>query len=244
MNATQRKTKAVLLAGGLGTRLRPLTNTVPKCLVEIAGRPLLDYWFQALRAAGITDVLVNNHHLPDAVRAFLDAKRAEGFNAVEAYEPTLLGSAGTVAHNRAWADGADDVLIIYADNLSSLDLSTFMASHRAHGLPMTMLLFHAPNPKACGIAEVDVTGRIVDFVEKPAEPKSDLANAGVYAVTADAWREMADAKAFDLGFDVLPKFVGRMQGHVHEGYHRDIGNLDALEAARAAAPRVFAGRFN
>ena len=234
MSETQRKTKAVLLAGGLGTRLRPLTNTVPKCLVEIAGRPLLDYWFQALREAGITDVLVNNHHLPDAVRAFLDAKKREGFNAVEAYEPVLLGSAGTVAHNRAWADDADDVLIIYADNLSSLDLAAFMKSHRAHGLLMTMLLFHAPNPKACGIAEVDGTGRIVDFVEKPAEPKSDLANAGVYAVTADAWREMADAKAFDLGFDVLPKFVGRMQGHVH----------DALEAARADAPRVFAQRFN
>lgn len=244
MNAAQRRTKAVLLAGGLGTRLRPLTHTVPKCLVEIAGRPLLDYWFQALREAGITDVLVNNHHLPEAVRAFLDAKTHEGFNAVEAYEPVLLGSAGTVAHNRSWADDADDVLIIYADNLSSLDVKAFMASHRAHGLPMTMLLFHAPNPKACGIAEVDATGRIVDFVEKPAEPKSDLANAGVHAVTADAWREMADAKAFDLGFDVLPKFVGRMQGHVHEGYHRDIGNLDALEAARADAPHVFAQRFN
>ena len=234
----------MLLAGGLGTRLRPLTDTVPKCLVEIAGRPLLDYWFQALREAGITDVLVNNHHLPDAVRGFLDAKRAEGFHTSEAYEPVLLGSAGTVSHNRAWADDADDVLIIYADNLSSLDVKAFMASHRAHGLPMTMLLFHAPNPKACGIAEVDTTGRIVDFVEKPAQPKSDLANAGVYAVTAAAWREMADAKAFDLGFDVLPKFVGRMQGHVHEGYHRDIGNLDALEAARADAPRVFAQRFN
>jgi mannose-1-phosphate guanylyltransferase len=233
-----------LLAGGLGTRLRPLTNTVPKCLVDIAGRPLLDYWFQALRDAGITDVLVNNHHLPDAVRAFLAAKKREGFNAAEAYEPVLLGSAGTLAHNRAWADDADDVLIVYADNLSSLDVRAFMAAHRAHGLPMTMLLFHAPNPKACGIAEVDATGRIVDFVEKPAEPKSDLANAGVYAVTAEAWREMADAKAFDLGFDVLPKFVGRMQGHVHEGYHRDIGNLEALEAARADAPRVFAQRFN
>lgn len=237
---TKMTTKAVLLAGGLGTRLRPLTNTVPKCLVDIAGRPLLDYWFQALRAAGIHDVLVNNHHLPDAVRAFLADKRREGFNAVEAYEPVLLGSAGTVAHNRAWGDDADDVLIIYADNLSSLDLRAFMAAHREHGLPMTMLLFHAPNPRACGIAETDATGRIVHFVEKPAEPHSDLANAGVYAVTADAWREMADARAFDLGFDVLPKFVGRMQGYVHEGYHRDIGTLEALEAARADAPRAFA----
>lgn len=239
-----RRTKAVLLAGGLGTRLRPLTDTVPKCLVEIADRPLLDYWFEALQRTGVHDVLVNTHHLPEAVRGFLADKHSAGFNVFEAYEPVLLGSAGTVTHNRAWADDADDVLIIYADNLSDLDLASFLATHQAHGLPMTMLLFHAPNPRACGIAEVDATGRIVDFVEKPAEPKSDLANAGVYAVSADAWREMADAKAFDLGFDVLPKFVGRIQGHVHEGYHRDIGNLDALQAARADAPRVFAQRFN
>jgi mannose-1-phosphate guanylyltransferase len=236
---SSRKTKAVLLAGGLGTRLRPLTHTVPKCLVEIAGRPLLDYWFDALKRAGITDILINNHHLPDAVRAYLADKNRQGFHAEEAYEPVLLGSAGTVAANRAWGDDADDVLIVYADNLSDLDIPAFLATHRAHGLPLTMLLFHAPNPRACGIAEVDGSGRIVGFEEKPAEPKSDLANAGVYAVTAEAWREMADLKAFDLGFDVLPKFVGRMQGHVHEGYHRDIGNLEALQAAREAAPKVF-----
>jgi mannose-1-phosphate guanylyltransferase len=237
--AVARRTKALLLAGGLGTRLRPLTNTVPKCLVEIAGRPLLDYWFDALKAAGITDILINNHHLPDAVRAYLAEKNRQGFHAAEAYEPVLLGSAGTVTVNRAFGDDADDILVVYADNLSDLDVPAFLATHREHGLPLTMLLFHAPNPRACGIAEVDGSGRIVGFEEKPAVPKSDLANAGVYAVTADAWREMADLKAFDLGFDVLPKFVGRMQGHVHEGYHRDIGNLEALEAAREAAPKVF-----
>jgi mannose-1-phosphate guanylyltransferase len=242
--APPRRTKALLLAGGLGTRLRPLTDTVPKCLVEIAGQPLLGYWFDALERIGVHEVLVNTHHLPDAVRRFLAEKSSQGFHALEAYEPVLLGSAGTLTHNRAWADDADDVLIIYADNLSDLDLASFLATHRAHGLPMTMLLFHAPNPRACGIAEVDGGGRVVGFEEKPAEPRSDLANAGVYAVTAQAWREMADMKAFDLGFDVLPRFIKRMQGHVHTGYHRDIGNLDALEAARAAAPQVFQQRIN
>lgn len=243
-STTSPRTKALLLAGGLGTRLRPLTDSVPKCLVEIAGRPLLDYWFDALREAGIRDVLVNTHHLPDAVRNFLSEKCRQGFNAQEAFEPVLLGSAGTIAYNRGWADDADDVAIIYADNLSDLDLTAFMATHRAHGQPMTMLLFHAPNPRACGIAALDDSGCVIDFEEKPAEPRSDLANAGVYAVTAAAWREMADMRAFDVGFHVLPKFIGRMQGHVHGGYHRDIGNLDALEGARLAAPEVFAHRFN
>jgi len=233
------RTKALLLAGGLGTRLRPLTDTVPKCLVPIAGRALLDYWFDALRAADVKDVLINTHHLPDPVRAFLAAKNREGFRAAEAYEPVLLGSAGTIANNANWADDADDVLIVYADNLSDLDLAAFLRAHRAHGDPMTMLLFRAANPKACGIAALDADLRITEFEEKPAQPKSDLANAGVYAVTAPAWREIAAMKAFDIGFQVLPHFVGRMRGHVHRGYHRDIGDAAALEAARVDAPAVF-----
>ena len=157
----------------------------------------------------------------------------------ESHEPKLLGSAGTVAANPAWADGASDLLIIYADNLSDVDLGALLRFHRGHDDPMSMLLFHAPNPRACGIAEMDAEGRIVDFVEKPATPKSDLANAGIYVVTAAAWREIAAMKAFDLGFDVLPRFVGRMRGWVHEGYHKDIGTLAALEAACADAPLLF-----
>jgi len=233
------RTKALLLAGGLGTRLRPLTDTVPKCLVPISERPLLDYWFDALRDAGVYDVLVNTHHLPEPVRRFLAEKNRQGFRPVEAFEPVLLGSAGTIANCPQWADDCDDVVIIYADNLSDLDVAAFMQAHRRHGDPVTMLLFHAPNPKACGIAELDADGRIVGFEEKPAAPKSDLANAGVYAVTAEAWREMAGMKVFDIGYDVLPRFVGRMRGHVHASYHRDIGDFAALEAARAAAPAVF-----
>lgn len=234
------RTKALLLAAGLGTRLRPLTDTTPKCLVEIDGRPLLDYWFDALGRAGVRDVLLNTHHLPGPVRRFLDEKRRQGFAAVESFEPLLLGSAGTIAAHPAWADDADDVLIIYADNLSDIDLAELLRAHRRHGQPMTMMLFHAPDPRACGIASLDTRQRIVGFEEKPAAPQSDLANAGVYAVTAAAWQEIAALKAFDIGFDVLPRFVGRMQGHLHDGYHRDIGTLAALDAAQGAARTVFA----
>ena len=234
------KTKALLLAAGVGSRLRPLTDATPKCLVEIAGRPLLDYWFGALGDAGIRDVLINTHHLAEAVRGFIAQKNRQGFRALETFEEKLRGSAGTIAANRAWAGDADDVLIVYADNLSDLDLARLLAAHRRGGQPLTMLLFRAPDPRACGIAELDGRGRVTGFEEKPAAPRSDLANAGVYAVTAAAWNEIAAMGAFDLGFDVLPRFVGRMQGHLHEGFHRDIGSLEALAAAREAAPRVFA----
>lgn len=238
------RTKALLLAAGLGTRLRPLTDTTPKCLVEIAGRPLLDYWFDALGQAGVHDVLINTHHLPGPVRRFLEQKNRQGFAVLESFEPALLGSAGTIAAHSGWADDAHDVLIIYADNLSDIDLAELLREHRRHGQPMTMLLFHAPDPRACGIASLDARQRIVGFEEKPAAPQSDLANAGVYAVTAAAWREIAAMTAFDIGFDVLPRFVGRMQGHLHNGYHRDIGTLAALDAAQQAAHTLLGSNRN
>jgi len=232
--------KALLLAGGLGTRLRPLTERTPKCLVPIAGKALVDYWFDALEKAQVLDVLINTHHHHEQVRAHLDALMAtRPLRIREAYEPKLLGSAGTVHANRAWADDADEVLVLYADNLSNVDLRRVLAFHRAHTDPFTMMLFHTPTPSQCGIADLDAAGRITEFVEKPKEPKSDRANSGVYVVSADAYREIADKNVFDFGFDVLSSFLGRMSGFVFEGYHRDIGNLDALAQAEIDAPRAF-----
>ena len=229
--------KAIILAGGLGTRLRPLTDTLPKCLVPIAGRPLLDYWVDSLADAGVREARVNNHAHADQVRAYVDEVSASGrLKLDESYEPELLGSAGTIAANADLADGADAVIIIYADNLSDVDLGGMLAFHRSHDDPFTMLLFRAPVPSACGIAELDGEGRVVSFVEKPEEPKGDLANGGVYIVDADAYREIAAMGAFDIGFEVLPRFVGRMRGWPWRGYHLDVGTHEALEKARRDAP--------
>lgn len=228
--------KALLLAAGVGSRLRPLTDATPKCLIPIAGRPLLDYWFDRLSLAGVRDVLINTHHHHDQVRAYLnELNRKRGFRVVEAHEPVLLGSAGTVRANRSWMDGASHCMIIYADNLSSVDLAALLTFHRSHDDAMTMMLFHAPEPSRSGIVELDGESRIVSFVEKPREPRGDLANAGVYVVTADAYREIADLAAFDFGFDVLPRFVGRMRGWLSECYHRDIGTHESLQDAERAA---------
>lgn len=228
------------MAAGLGTRLRPLTERVPKCLVPIAGRPLLDYWIDVLARAGVREALINTHHLADQVRAYIQQVNGAGKLAlVESYEPQLLGSAGTVHANRAYVPAGGEALIIYSDNLSDVDLAAVIAYHRSHHDPFTMLLFQAPRPEKCGIAELDGAGRIISFVEKPEAPRSNLANAGVYVVTGEAYREIADLDAFDLGFDALPRFVGRMRGFVHEGYHRDIGDLESLAQAERDAPAVF-----
>ena len=235
--------RALLLAGGLGTRLRPITDTVPKCLVSIGGRALLDIWVDCLIEAGIAEARINTHALADVVRAHIEQLNAEGpLHLVESYEPVLLGSAGTITANADLANCADEVVIIYADNLSDIDLRPLIAFHRQHGDPMTMVLFKAPNPRACGIAELDGEERIVSFVEKPAEPLSDLANAGLYVLSAAAYREIADMKVFDIGFDVLPRFVGRMRGWIWGGYYLDIGTHEALDRARRDAEVIFPDR--
>lgn len=234
MPEREARTKALLLAGGLGTRLRPVTDTVPKCLVPIAERPLLDYWIDRLADARIRAARINTHALAEQVRRYIARVNSEGrVSLAESYEPTLLGSAGTVTANADLADEADRIVIIYTDNLSNVDLRRLLAFHDSHGDPVTMLLFRAANPRACGIAEVDAESRIVSFTEKPERPASDLANAGLYVIDAEVYREIAGLHAFDLGFDVIPRLVGRMRGWTWNGYHLDVGTHEALARARS-----------
>lgn len=233
------QTKALLLAGGLGTRLRPLTDKTPKCLIPVASKPMLDYWLDALEAAGIDDVLLNTHHHHEQVKAWIAAaNKSRKITVTEAFEPELLGSAGTITKNRSWADDTDEMLVIYADNLSNIDLTAFRNFHRLHNDPMTMALFHTPYPDKCGIATLDANNRLTSFIEKPTNPKSDLANAGLYVLDRAAWYEIADMGVFDFGFDVIPTFVERMSGYLHDGYHRDIGTHESLALAEADAQNL------
>jgi mannose-1-phosphate guanylyltransferase len=120
--------KAFLLAAGVGSRLRPITDTIPKCMVPVDGRPMLDIWLDALDRAGIDEVLVNLHHLPDVVRRHLNDR--VGRPSVRTFfEPVLLGSAGTLKANQAWV-GADEMfLACNADNLTDFDLRSLIEAH-------------------------------------------------------------------------------------------------------------------
>ncbi|MBN4061112.1 nucleotidyltransferase family protein [bacterium AH-315-I18] len=238
---TQSKIKKVLLlAGGLGTRLKPLTDSTPKCLIQIAGRPMLDYWFDRFEQAELFDVRINNHHIPQQVRDYIeDRNEARAFHVSETYESILLGSAGTVHANRDYVNENELCVIVYADNLSDVDLAALVEFHQSHDDPFTMMLFHTPYPTKCGIATLDDEARITNFVEKPQHPTSDLANGGIYVLDAKAYHEIADMNAFDLGFDVLPKFIGRMRGWVWNGYHRDIGTHESLDHAKNDIAQVF-----
>lgn len=226
--------KAFLLAAGYGTRLRPITDTVPKCMVPIHGQPLLGWWFDLLCRHGVTDVLVNTHYLPEPVRAYIERynRRNTGLTVCETYEPTLLGSGGTIRANRDFVKGEKDFLICYADNLTDADLTEFCRFHISCGGPLTMALFHTNVPRQCGIAEVDAAHRIVDFAEKPDAPKSDLANAGMYAADGRIFDYLdMDKPVLDFGRDVLPKLIGKMYGWDTAGYLIDIGTLENYKKA-------------
>ncbi len=222
--------KAFLLAAGVGSRLRPITDVTPKCMLEIGGRPMLDVWLDAFDRAGVDEVLVNLHHLPDVVRRHLADH--EGPPAVRTlYEPELLGSAGTLAANREWVDSEDMFLACYADNLTDFDLRSLADVHREHDSIATLTVFHSPNPSAGGVVEVDLAGRVIGFEEKPSEPVSDLTNAGMYAFHPSVLDEITDAPPNDIGYDLLPRLVGRARAMPVNGYFRDIGTADAYRRA-------------
>jgi mannose-1-phosphate guanylyltransferase len=223
--------KAFLLAAGLGTRLRPITDSTPKCLVEIGGRPLLDIWLDMLAKAGVDEVLVNTHHLAGMVQAHV-ARRVVSPVVRMSNEPVLLGSAGTLMANRDFVADEDMFLVINADNLTDFDLDVLIAAHRASAAIATLSVFRSPRPSECGIVEVSA-GRVVGFVEKPSDPPGDLANAGMYAFHPTVIDEIQGPPPRDIGFDLLPRLVGRAAAVALDGcYFLDIGTTAALERAR------------
>lgn len=226
--------KAFLLAAGLGTRLRPVTDTVPKCMVEVGGKPLLDLWLDALGAAGVVEVLVNLHHLPDVVTDHLE-RRGPFPRVLAVYEPELLGSAGTMWANRAWIGDDDLVLACNADNLTDFDIGVLVQAHVRARPAATVAVVESDRPQECGIVEIDDQGLMSAFVEKPAHPSSNLANAGMYVFERAVIDEIGGTGR-DIGFDLLPTLVGRALAVRVHGYFRDIGTLRALEAARREWP--------
>jgi mannose-1-phosphate guanylyltransferase len=225
--------RAVLLAAGKGTRLRPLTNSVPKCLVPIRGKPLLGYWFDLLFQAGLERVLVNTHYLPDQVRNFVSSSSWR--ERIElAHETDLLGTAGTILANKDFYQNSP-FLIAHADNLARFDVSAFLNRHRQRstGADITMMTFDTDAPQSCGIVEVDERGIVTGFHEKDPNPPGHRANAAVYVFEPRVVDFIAtlNKAAPDISFDVLPAFMGRICTFHNTDYLRDIGSPQSLAAA-------------
>jgi len=225
--------RALLLAAGLGTRLRPLTDRIPKCLVPICGKPLLAYWLDLLLTGGIEKVLVNTHYLPHTVSRFVAASSwCDRVTLV--HEDKLLGTGGTVLRNRAFF-GNEAFLVAHADNLTRFDIRAFVRRHatRPAGAMITMMTFRTDVPETCGIVEEDERGIVTAFHEKVPNPPGDHANAAVYIFEPGvvSFLESLHKDVIDLSTEVMPAFLGRMVAYHNTQYHRDIGSPESLERA-------------
>lgn len=234
--------RALLLAAGQGTRLRPLTETLPKCLVPIAGRPLLDYWLDRLFAAPeIERALINTHWLSEQVKAHVGASPWRS-RVDLVHEAELLGTGGTILANRGYF-GAEPFLTAHADNLTEFELPDFLGRHRYRpaGTVMSMLSFRTEDPRSCGILELDSRGIVQRFHEKVENPPGDLANAAVYVLEPEvvAFAAGLGRPVVDLSTEVIPHFVGQIYSVETPCYHRDIGTPESL----AQAERDFALRM-
>jgi len=226
--------RALLLAAGRGSRLRPLTDEWPKSLMPIGGRPLLEYWLGSLRSIGVRDVLVNVHHHAEQMARFLDRPCYRGWVRT-VHETRPLGTAGTLSANREFFEGRT-TLLVHADNWCQCDLGAFMAFHRHRrpvGCPVTMMTFDTPTPETCGIVETDATGVVIGFHEKVADPPGNHANGAVYLLEPEMLDWLArrpDVR--DFSTEVLPNFVGRIATWHNSGIHRDIGTPEMLALAQ------------
>ncbi len=223
--------KGFLLAAGNGTRLRPLTNVIPKCLVPIRGVPLLGIWLTWCAKYGVDQVLINTHSYSDRVKEFVATYRGP-VEVTMTDEPELLGSAGTLHVNRAFVAGEQEFAVLYADVLTNCRFDSMLDFHRLRQAKTTVGTYRVLNPTQCGIFVVDEKGRVTEFTEKPTVPKSDIAFSGVLIGGPALLNRIPLRTPADIGFDVLPNLVGEMFAFPIADYVLDIGTMEKYEQAQ------------
>jgi mannose-1-phosphate guanylyltransferase/phosphomannomutase len=235
--------KAIVMAGGQGSRLRPLTVTRPKPLVPVANRPVLAHILDWLRRYGVTEVLVTLHYRADDIRRSLGDGRSFGLNLAYRVEEEPLGTAGSVKFAEDWI-GGEPFFIVSGDALTDLDLDALQQRHRRSGAWLTLGLKEVRDPSQYGVVEVDGRGRVVRFQEKPGpgEAFSRLANTGIYCVEPQVLDRVPRGRTYDWSRDVFPQLMAArlpLYGSGLPGYWCDIGSLadyrrgqrEALEGA-------------
>ena len=216
--------KAMILAAGFGSRLRPLTDRVPKPLVEVGGRPLIAYPLALVRAAGIREVVINLHHHGAAIRAALGDGRGYGVSIRYSEEDPILDTGGGILHARPLL-GDEPFVVLNSDSIIDLDLRALIAWHRARGAIATMVLRHDPVAARYGLIEIDRQHRVRRFLGQPAqvdEPLTALMFAGVHVLDPQVFGYMASG-VFGITRQTYPAMLAAgcpVSGYVFDGYWR------------------------
>lgn len=244
--------KALLLAAGEGTRLRPLTVDRPKAMVPVAGVPMVAYALRWLSENGITEVAINLHHRPDPLLRFVGDGSAFGLSVVYSREPQLLGSSGALVPLRSFFAGDDPFVVLYGDVLTDVQLDRVVAAHREWAADATIVLTRVEDPRRAGMVETDPSGWVRRFVEKPPrwDGSESWANAGIYVLGPRVWGFLPSGGFHDFGLHLFPSMLAsgaRVRGIRAEGLVLDVGSHERLaratalvEAGRVARPRAAA----
>ncbi len=242
--------KAVILAGGEGTRLRPLTLTTPKPVVPVVDRPFLRHQLDLLLRAGITEVVFSVAYRPEQVQAVFGDGSGLGMRIHYAVEKTPLGTGGAVKNAEPLLD--QTTVILNGDVLTDVDLPRVVADHFASGAAATLVLAPVPNPSAYGLVEHDERGRVRRFLEKPkpSEITTDTINAGIYVLETSTLKLMPPAVNHSIERAFFPALLARgdlVRAHVHRGYWIDIGTPEKYlqvhrDVLRGAFPVALEGR--
>jgi len=226
--------KAVIMAGGEGTRLRPLTSNQPKPLMPLANRPMMEHVVRLLRRHGFDEVVVTLAFLPQTIRTYFGDGSEFGLSMVYATEETPLGTAGSVRN--AMAQLTDTFLVISGDVLTDVDLTEIVEGHKKRGALATLALKSMENPLEFGIVITREDGSIERFLEKPTwgQVFSDTVNTGIYVLEPEVFDSIPEGESVDFSEHVFPKLLAGgkpLFGHTVEGYWEDVGTLDAYVRA-------------
>lgn len=231
--------KAVVMAGGEGTRLRPLTLDVPKPFLRVAGKPAIEYALEALVNAGIEDIIVTTFYKPERLIQHLSGGARLKARIFYSVEDEAMGTAGGVAKCLPLI-GEDTVVVLSGDVIADINIRALVDAHKKSGAVATMALTRVENVSEFGIVGLDETGRIVRFKEKPKtkeEAFSDLINTGIYVLSPEALREVPAGATFDFSKQLFPKLLEsgkKLQGVPIEGFWMDVGRpADLITASHA-----------
>lgn len=235
--------RAVVMAGGEGSRLRPLTVNLPKPLVPVANRPIMHHIVGLLRSHGITDIVTTLHYLADEVQTYFGDGSDFGVSIVHSIEETPLGTAGSVKQAEVLLRG-EPFVIISGDALTDCDLGKAIRFHEEKGSLATLVLSRVPNPLEFGIVITGEDGRVSRFLEKPGwgEVFSDTVNTGIYILEPEIFDWIAPRANVDWSKDIFPRLLSEgapMYGYVMDEYWCDVGTL---EQYREAQSHVLEGR--
>lgn len=203
-NSTAVAKKAMILAAGRGTRLRPLTDTVPKCMARVAGKPVLEHNIEWVRKFGVTDLVINIHHMPEAVKNYFGDGKPWGVRITYSVEQELLGTAGAVKKVANFFDAP--FFVWYGDNLSTCRLDRLWEGHLEKGGVAMIALHEREDPTQSGIVGLDENDRVLRFLEKPRPEQvfSHWVSAGIFVLEPQALEAIPSEGASDFGRDVFP----------------------------------------